>query len=287
MTSPQMPVRLFGVTIAIVAFLTLTAMRPTVATAADDWPRKVQANYAITLAGVKFGQFNFSSSRNGAQYTVASNAKLRAFFGAFKWRGSANSTGAIVNSSPIPATYNYTARKKKKTPRTVAMTMAKRNVTGLTVTPPVNPSKNRVPVHAKDKLKILDPMSAIIALTAPVKARNPCRQSVSIFDGKHRFDVQLSAKGTKSVGFAPGNGFSSKARVCRVRYVPISGHKTGKKNSYMVDKKGAEVWMIRTADGSMYMPYRIVVPTVLGDAMLQARAINVELANNRRIALRN
>ncbi|MGI9404728.1 MAG: DUF3108 domain-containing protein [Hyphomicrobiaceae bacterium] len=275
------------VSVAAVSTIVLTsgALAP-IATAADAWPRTVSASYTVRMAGVKFGSFQFSSKRKGARYAVNSNAKLRAFLGAFKWRGSAASKGTIVNAAPWPKTYSYSARRKKKRPKSVSMGMKNRNVTKLKVTPPPNP-KRRVPLQPEDKTNVLDPMSAIVALTAPSKGKNPCRQSVAVFDGKHRFDVRLSPKGEKRVDVQQGVGFARTARVCRVRYVPISGHKTGKKNSYIVDAKGIEVWMVPTVDASMYMPYRIVVPTVIGNATLEASAIRVEMSNNRKLALIN
>jgi hypothetical protein len=164
------------------------------------------------------------------------------------------------------------------------MSLVRRNVTALTVKPRPNLNKRRVPLHANDKKNILDPMSAIVAMTAPINSKQPCRQTVRIFDGKHRFDVRLSPKGTKRIEVRKGSGFLRRARVCRVRYVPIAGHKKGEKSN-IVDTKGIELWLVPTTIGGMFMPYRIVVPTIIGNAVLQVQTVKVELSNNRKIAL--
>lgn len=187
----------------------------------------------------------------------------------------------------MPAQYTFTARKNKKQPRTVTMTLAKRNATAVSHNPPRNHSKTRIPITSAHKTGILDPMSAIVALSMPAKGSDPCRQSVRIFDGKHRFDVRLTPKTTRRVEIREGKGFLRRARVCRVGYKPIAGHKPGNQSNYIASPENMEVWMVRSSNGLMYVPYRIVLPTILGEAVLQAQSIQIDWSNNRRIALVN
>lgn len=259
----------------------------TTAQAADPWVQNIAASYRIQLAGVKFGKFHFSSNRKGSSYTVSSNAKLKAFFGAFKWRGSASSAGAMTPTGPVPTRYHYGFRKNKKTPKSVSLALADGNAIKVTHTPPRNLKKNRVPVTKKHYKGVLDPMSALIALSTPAegKGKNPCKQTARVFDGMHRFDIKLTPKGAKRIKLSAGKGFSTKALICNVEPVPIAGHKTGKNYDYIADPKDAEVWLVPAGNGLIYVPYKVVVPTIIGHAVLQATSVTVDLSNKQRLAM--
>ncbi len=271
-----------GTSTLITAF---AVMGPGKAQAAEPWVKSVSASYRVELAGVKFGTYNFSSTRDGRTYKISSNAKLKAFFGALKWRGAAYSSGTMTSRGPRPTSYLYNYRKNKKKPRTVTVTMANGNATKVVHAPPRNNSKRRIPITKAHYQDVLDPMSALVALSAPVGTNSPCKQTVRVFDGSHRFDVKLSPKGKQKLNLKRGAGFSNRALVCRIQHFPIAGHKSGKKNSYISDPKGVEVWLVPAAGGLIYVPYRIVVPTLIGSAVLQASSVNVELSDRKRLAL--
>lgn len=267
------------------ALILALALGPEPALSADRWVKSISASYRIQLAGVKFGNYNFTSTREGRAYKTNSNAKLRAFFGAFKWRGATRSTGTMTSRGPRPTRYVYNYRRNKKKPRTVSVAMARGNATQVVHTPPRNRSKKRIPITKAHYQDVLDPMSAIMALSAPTGDAEPCRQTVRIFDGSHRFDVRLTPKGRKRIDVKVGTGFSNRALVCRVQHFPIAGHKRGKNSNYISDPKGVEVWLVPAANGLIYVPYRIVVPTLIGSAVLQASSVNVELSDRQRLAL--
>jgi len=265
--------------------LSLTLLAPTLAQAVPAEVKNVAASYRIDLAGVNFGSYNFTSIHTGADYKVASNAKLKAFFGAFKWRGAAYSSGTIGRAGPVPRSYLYNYRKNKRKPKTVTVTMADGNATTVKHEPPRNRNKRRVAITGKHKFGVLDPMSALVAMSAPANGGDPCRQTVHVFDGSYRFDVKLSPKGKQRI--EARRGFSSRIHVCRVTYKPIAGHKRGKSTNYISDPDGAEVWMMPANDGLMYVPYRISIPTLIGSAVLRLHSVKITLADDRVLALTN
>lgn len=275
-------------TLPTLAFVGVFGMPAPSATAAEPSVSTVAATYRIQLAGVKFGLYNFSSSQDGDRYSARSNAKLRAFFGAFKWRGSTSSTGRVTSKGPIANRYVYSYRRNKKATKSVTVSMAGGNVTGVAHQPPRPLNKpNRVPLTKKHFASVSDPMSAMMSLSSPPAGTNPCQRSVRVFDGQHRFNVKLTPKGSKSLDLKGARGFGRRVRVCRVQHRPIAGHKPGKKASYISDPKGTEVWLVPAAGGLIYVPYRIVVPTLLGDAVLQAATIKVTLSDGAKLSLGN
>ena len=53
-----------------------------------------------------------------------------------------------------------------------------------------------------------------------------CNQTFPIFDGETRYDIKLSYKDTQKVKTKGYNGY---AYICRMRYIPLFGHKKNQK----------------------------------------------------------
>ncbi|MEO0618684.1 MAG: DUF3108 domain-containing protein [Pseudomonadota bacterium] len=246
---------------------------------------KVTAHYRIQLAGIEFGTFKFSSKLDGDSYVTRSEAKLKALFGAFKWRGSASVVGKTTARGPMPERYAYSYRRNKRKARAITVGYANRRVTGVTLRPKRNLKKGRVPVTDAHKVNVMDPMSALAQLSMPVGGGHPCKQKVQIFDGRHRFDVAFTPKGRQDIETQRRRGFGKRAFACAVRYTPIAGHKTGKDTSYIAKGKRITVLMVPARNADFYVPFRITVPTVVGNAVLQAQDVNVVLRDQRRLAL--
>ncbi|MEL7542142.1 MAG: DUF3108 domain-containing protein [Pseudomonadota bacterium] len=272
---------------ATAALALLAVVMPTASVQAGSEVSRVTANYRIQLAGVEFGKFTFSSRLDGDTYATSSEAKLKALFGAFKWRGAANVTGQTTARGPMPARYAYSYRRNKRKTRSVTVSFSKRRVTSVTLNPQRNLKKGRVPVTEAHKIGVLDPMSALAQLSMPVGGGHPCKQKIQVFDGRHRFDVALTPRGRRTIETQTRRGFGKQAFVCAVRYTPISGHKTGKKYDYIAEGKAITVLMVPARDADLYVPYRITVPTIVGNAVLQAQNVNVMLRDQRRLALSN
>ena len=98
---------------------------------------------------------------------------------------------------------------------------------------PQYPGGRNVPITAAHLQNVVDPLSAIVLLSqARLNRGEACNKRLPIFDGKIRYDLVLSPKGTRNVGSA-GN-LRGTAYVCSVRFVPIAGHKMGNRERLRV-----------------------------------------------------
>jgi hypothetical protein len=62
-------------------------------------------------------------------------------------------------------------------------------------------------------------------------------------------------------------GYSGFASVCRVKFNPISGYRTDDPDIRLISQSNEiEVWLVSLPKTDMYVPYRIVLPTVSGYA---------------------
>jgi hypothetical protein len=134
------------------------------------------------------------------------------------------------------------------------------------------PSKRNVPVTEQQLENVLDPLSAIMALSLD-QTGDPCRRTLSVFDGKHRFDLIFTPKRQ-----------SSRNVVCGVRFVPISGHRKGKGNSVITGN--AEVMLRRVPKANIVIPLRVTVSTIVGNAVLESEKVIITMPDRKRIAFR-
>ena len=260
------------------------------AATAEGWPSRVSANYNVVFNGFKIGKFSFATQTDRSGYHATSSAKLRAFFGAFRWKGSSQSKGSLGRSMPQPAAYSFVYRSKSDG-GSLSMKFQARKIASLVSVPPTRPSKKRVPLKSQHLQGVLDPLSAVMALTRVQPAKrgaNPCRRTLSIFDGTQRFDLVLSYHRRTRIREARPSGLPTTAYVCRVRYVPIAGYKpTNRTTRYMAKVTGIEVVLRPVPEAGILIPHKVTVPTMVGSASLVSNRVHITTSGRRQIALVN
>jgi hypothetical protein len=242
-------------------------------------PSQVNAVYRVSFGLLgEIGLFRFNSTVNGEAYALAAEAKIDT--AVFDYFGAMTSMGSVLTSAAKPGSYQFSYKQKailgKKKARSLDMAFDKTGVTGVTFAPPDPPSKKAVPVTEEQLKNVLDPLSGVMALSLGNIAR-PCEHRLSIFDGKQRFDLVFSPKGSPAAAGAD--------QVCRVRLVPISGHKKGEGMDKVISGN-IEVVMRPVPKANILIPYRVTVPTIIGAAVLASESIDITMPDRQRIALR-
>jgi hypothetical protein len=157
----------------------------------------------------------------------------------------------------------------------------------IAVNPPQRPSTLRVPITRKHMQNVVDPLSAVVMLSnvgTNKTGDEVCDRRLPIFDGKARYDLQLSYKGSKAISAV--NGYKGPAYICKVKFIPIAGHKPNdEENNYTAKNEGIEVWMMPVPQAALYVPYYIYVPTQVGTATLTSSSFQVDLVGDMRRAL--
>ncbi len=249
-------------------------------------PIEVKAVYDVTLGGVRFGGFSFVSNVRKARYRIRANADAKVGFGAFKFFGQMTARGAIGQTGPAPVRYSHrfdSERKlmfRKKTKRNeVALAFKDGRVVKRKVVPPAK-TGGRVPLRKKHLASVLDPLAAVLALSDGGR-ETPCRRDVEVFDGKTRFRIVLNPKN----GARPRRTASATDYTCSVRYVQIAGHKKSSDETSSMAKPGAIDMVLRRHSGvNVLVPVLIRISTMMGEARVAAKSVNVVTADRRRLA---
>jgi len=275
-TMSTVPARLFSwmsSSSCLAGLALLGTFLPFAAAASGITPSKVEASYSIEFAGIEIGKFRFQSSVDASTYTLSGSAKFSALLGAWKWSGRTSSTGTLGQGEPQPARYVFKYKSNSKS-GSVDMSFSKGAVADRTLEPPSKPSKKIVPLRDEHLRNVLDPMSAVMAMTTG-QIDKPCDRKIAIFDGKQRFNLELSFSRKERIKEARPSGEPEVAIVCGVRYIPIAGYKDSKVIRYMAEAKGIEVALRPIPSANILVPYEIRIPTFAGSAILKSQRVEI------------
>jgi len=264
---------------------------PAIPAKAEAIPEKLSAIYKIRFAGLNLGDFKVWSNVAGGKYSIQGQGKIKFLTGMiFEIKGGSSSSGRVSgkNSRPIPDAFSFTFTTKKKQGY-LRMKFTNGAVAQVASQPPLRTHPDAIQVTAKHVNGVLDPLTALffaVRATRPGDHGSVCDRNVAVYDGKYRFDLQLSHKKTVRVLKKGKTGYSGPAAICQVKFVPIAGHRHHESNmTFMSNTNDIEVWMIPLPQSNMYAPYHISVPTPYGTAQATARSFHVETANHQKTAL--
>ena len=247
------------------------------------WPTGVNARYTLSFNGFDVGSYQFQSQFDGKTYTASSNAEVSALFGAFKWKGTIESRGALAPAGPQPLAYQMNFKTKKKA-GSVTLGFDKAGVQTVVLVPEKPPHPEAVPLKPENLKGVVDPMTTILALTHATSA-NPCDKKIAVFDGKARFDLVMSRKGTEKITDKQPSGQPALLVVCTVKYVPVAGHKPKDFVDPWVNYSGIEIALRSVPSAYVFVPYRITVPTSIGPAVMSVETVNITAPGSVQIAL--
>lgn len=272
----------FAAVVAVIAALGTQTAVPTPA-AADQLPARVRATYDVNFNGINVGSFDFAATTEGVSYSVASNTRLSLLLGAVSWTGGANASGRLLNGLARPAGFTFEYRGTGKSGST-RMGFTDESVTSVVNLPKQPPKDGIVPVMPQHLRGVLDPMSAVLVL-ARGSGDGPCGRRLPIFDGQLRFDLLLIPRGVVQLSEQRPSGQPGTGYVCKVKFVPIAGHRLDEEAKFMAATNGIEIILRPIPSANIYVPYRITIPTMAGPATLVSRNVDIVTSSNQQIAL--
>jgi hypothetical protein len=266
----------------LMAFLAVVAVGSSAPARADGWPASVRALYDVNFNGFNIGTVEFQSEAEQQSYTLLTNTRLSILLGAFTFDGETRSFGLLVNQAPKPAAFTFDFKSNLRAGST-KIGFADGSVTNVMNLPPPPANTNIIPLREQHLKGVLDPLSAIMVVSR--NTGSPCDRRVPIFDGKERFDLIFSYKGEMKVSEQQPSGQPDTAFVCRVRYLPIAGHKADPETKYMASNDSIEVALRPVPSANMLVPYQINIPTLAGYASIVSKRVEITSPGKAQIAL--
>jgi Protein of unknown function (DUF3108) len=233
---------------------------------------KLDARYVATLAGIPIGKGAWVIDIADDHYTAAASGATTGLLSVFAGgQGSGASRGTVSGGQPVSTSYAATIVTERKRDE-VRMLLASGNVRDFAVEPPLPPNPERVPITDAHRRGVTDPMTASlyrVAGNADPLSANACPRTLSIFDGRMRYDLRLAFKRIDQV--RAERGYQGPAVVCSVSFTPIAGFVPDRPAiRYLAAQHEIEAWLVPVAGTRVLVPFRVSVPTPLGLGVLQA-----------------
>lgn len=253
-------------------------------------PSAFYAVYQVRFLGLTIGEAKVHGNLTGTAYGIRSETKLSFLKGVlFKLKLGASASGRVAADGPHPAGFALDVETKKNRKGHLSMAFRDNAVSQVVTRPTLRPSPNAIPVKAEHMRGVLDPLSAMFV--GGRSARNGldpkiCERRLPIFDGRHRFDVQLSHIQSVNIERRGRSGYAGPALVCGATYVPIAGYRPDNKGVvHMSRTTGIRAWLIPVPQANQVLPYRVVLPTPWGEASAIAKLIQLDWNGSKRVAL--
>ena len=233
---------------------------------------RVEAQYEASLAGIPVGKGAWTIEIGDDQYSASAfggtSGILKAFAGG---SGTGAAQGKVVNGALVATNYQASTTTSKKT-EAIHITLANGTVKESIIEPlpPVDP--DRIPVTDAHKKGVFDPMTATLLRvpgTAEPLGPEACHTGTAVFDGRMRYELKLDYKRMEMV--KADKGYRGPGVVCAIYFTPVAGYIPDRPViKYLAAQRNIEVTFVPLAGTRILVPFRMMVPTPLGTAMLEA-----------------
>ena len=184
---------------------------------------RLEVDMTLYAGGITMGHMDLDSSLRGGDYHSVSTLQTSGVVNAF-WQAQiqATASGKLGAKTFMPGLYDsfYTGRAGKK--QEVSLAYEDAVAPRLYAEPAY--STTGFEVKPDDAKNTLDPLSAITLIFSGLGAQagNPCAITAPVFDGRRRYDVELTK--VREVDIRLDSGlYQGKALQCDARYHQIAG----------------------------------------------------------------
>jgi hypothetical protein len=221
-------------------------------------------NYVVTLGGANIALAEVHLSDDGRRYALDLKADV-AGLGQLVASGTAaaDSAGTLDRDSLKSQKFDLLTRAGGES-FSISIEYAAGEVTKFVVEPPLLNNIDRVPLERKDLHGVNDMVAAFI-LRAPALDPAVCNRKMQVFTGLERFDLVMRYA-QDDVATSPRTGYQGPVVLCKIRYVPVSGHfTTSEMTSFLAKSDRILIWYAPLGTTGYMIPYRVVVGTSVGD----------------------
>ena len=137
------------------------------------------------------------------------------------------------------------------------------------------PYEDTFQVSNLDKRRSIDPMSSMLHLIAGVtaSAANPCGKSVPIYDGKHRYNLNVKHIEDLKITDKIVSAYEGPGMHCKMQYEEVAGFRAGSDNKRY---PFVDTFMASVDNGKYIIPLRLNIGTEYGFAVIRATNLEFE-----------
>src|SRR5260221_5309990 len=233
---------------------------------------RLDAQYEATLAGIPVGKGAWTIDIGDDAFSAAASGGTSGLLKAFSGgSGTGAAQGRVVGGALVSTNYSASTTTSKKT-EAIHIVLANGNVReyGIEPEPPVDP--DRIPVTDAHRRGIYDPMTGSMLRvpgTSDPLTPDACHTGAAVFDGRMRYELKLDFKRMETV--RAEKGYRGPVVVCALYFAPVAGYIPDRPViKYLAAQRNIEITFAPIAGTRILVPFRMVIPTPLDTAMLEA-----------------
>ncbi len=186
-----------------------------------DW----SLGYAVYVGGVHVLDATAHVGLGSSDYRIGLAAATEGFLGRVaSWKADVASHGVLEPGAAGPLRPNlfrsHGAWQDK--PRNTVVEYTADGLPKVTVADPP-PEKDREPVPENLRPNTVDPMSAVVVVLQAVAQGQGCKATVPVYDGRQRYDLSFTPKGTEDIAKSDLSVFAGPAQACGLDFKPVAG----------------------------------------------------------------
>lgn len=230
----------------------------------------ISANYKVYYMGLTVASFATSFDVRNDRYSarldgqVSGAASLTSSFTL-----SMDTSGGYQNGRVSPELFTYSLRSSKG-PRQTRLLFKSGDVVSVTIEPPLDDLRDRVPIDAQHLRAVIDPLSALVLQASDVASNSGaavCKQNFRLHLGVVRADLAVSFVRESTVKTP---GYRGQAFLCAVRYSPVAGHLASSPTVEQVNRNGPiHVTLASVGNGRVVIPVSATVPLRVGSVTVE------------------
>ncbi len=240
---------------------------------------KFAVSYAMYAGGFRALDMQLGYDFTPKTYAITMTAKPYGVIGRFlPWAGEHTTNGTISGATLIPARHEKISRWGEDNDRSLFI-YTKGILTSL---------KRSDIENGKEKLETtlpdasfhknsVDILTGAAQILATVNEGKPCTGKPIIFDGKRRYSLKFTEKGTETLQSSKYNMYSGKAHICEVEMIPLLGYKDKPRGYYKIQEEARakgqlpRVWLGQLWKNGPYLPVKMMVKSEYGAVLLHAQ----------------
>jgi hypothetical protein len=246
---------------------------------------RLTAAYEVSLGGLVIGKGNWTVAITEDAYSATVSGKTTGLLASIGGgSGTATATGRMAAGQFVPVNYVTSILYGKKN-ETIRIALAGGNIKDSSITPEPPVNLDRIPVTDAHRRGVIDPMTGSllrVAGTGNPVGPEACRNRVSIFDGRMRYDLRLEYRRMETITAEKGyKGYQGPAVVCAVFFTPIAGYVPDRfAIRYLTERRDMEITFAPIAGTRVLVPFRIKIPTPIGAGMVEAKEFSTAAATH-------
>jgi hypothetical protein len=140
-----------------------------------------------------------------------------------------------------------------------------------------------IPVDPKLAASAVDILTGTAQLLNKLDAGKSCTFSTIIYDGKRRYKLQFTDKGSEDLTASDYNSFSGPAKICEVEMVPLAGFNGKVKGYYKIQEEARKrgqlprVWLGHSfgfaGQNGPYVPVKMMVKSEYGAVLIHLQKV--------------